>query len=273
VPAASSHRHLLLASSIAAFAAVFTAFLFLETPGFGIGHFFYLPIALAALAYGTRGGAVAGGSAAGLYSLGIALSPHFGVTHVTTVPTVIRFVTLTSLGLLIGAFASANQRLVDRLTAQAQQDPLTGLLNTRVFDEALERRCAAGGPFVLVLADMDNLKAVNDMHGHAEGNRMIRRVADVLDAGCRAGDELARVGGDEFALLTEAGAEEAKRMCARLQHRARRESLELSLGWAAYPTDGTDPVEIFRKADDRLYGSKLVGRHHPPGGGAGAATR
>ena len=260
VPAATSHRRLLCASSVVAFGGVFAAFVLLEVPGLGIGHFYYIPIALAALAYGTRGGAIAGATAAGLYALGIVVSPHIPASHAMTVGMGLRFVALTSLGILIGSFVNSNNRLVERLREHAERDFLTGIPNARVFDEALARRCANGRPFVLVLADMDNLKVINDVHGHAEGNRVIRMVADLLAAAAAEGDELARVGGDEFALLTHARVEDAREICARLQQRMRHQGLELSFGWAASTADGSDPSELFRKADDRLYAAKLLGR-------------
>jgi diguanylate cyclase (GGDEF)-like protein len=261
VAAATSHRRLLLASSIVAFGAVFAAFVVFEVPGLGIAHFYYLPIALAAVAYGTPGGALAGAAAAGLYSVGIAVSPRIPMGEVMTVSTVIRFLTLTSLGILIGFVVSSNHRLVERLTELAERDFLTGLLNARAFDEALARRCEHGTPFVLVLADMDNLKEINDAHGHAEGNAAIRAVAEVLAAVSGPEDELARVGGDEFAVLTPKDAEGAKELCARVRERLRRDRLAFTFGWAASPGDGTDPVELFRKADDRLYAAKLVSRN------------
>ena len=144
----------------------------------------------------------------------------------------------------------------------AERDFLTGILNTRVFDEALARRCAAGRPFVLLLGDMDNLKAVNDTHGHSAGNSELRRLADALGEVTGDGDELARVGGDEFALLTNAGLPDAERLCTRLRDTLAAQDLHMTFGWAALPEDGVAPLELFRKADDRLYAAKLVARNH-----------
>jgi diguanylate cyclase (GGDEF)-like protein len=258
---ATHHRRLLAIGALCAFVIVFLAFLAFEVPGLGTGHFLYVPIALLALAYGVRGGAVGGAVATGVYALGIVLNSRIPSSDVFTVSTAIRLVTFTLLGVLIGSFAASNRRLVARLQDLAERDFLTGLLNTRVFDDALARRCAAGEPFLLVLGDMDNLKEINDAHGHAEGNSAIRRLAAALTAHARPGDELARVGGDEFALLTSAYVSGTADFCASLRRRLQRGGFEISFGWAAMPDDGTAPLELFRKADDRLYGAKLLGRN------------
>jgi diguanylate cyclase (GGDEF)-like protein len=131
-----------------------------------------------------------------------------------------------------------------------------------MFDEALARRCSAASPFLLILGDMDNLKQVNDTHGHTAGNGELRRLADTLSQALEPGDELARVGGDEFAILTEATVAEAGKLCARLRAELAVEDIRITFGWAALPEDGVGPLELFRKADDRLYAAKLIQRNH-----------
>ncbi len=261
VSAVTFHRRLLVALALAAFAIVLACSVLFEVPGLGIGHFFYVPVALLALACGARVGALGGALATGLYTLAIVITPRLPVREILTLATGIRFVTYTFTGALIGWFASSNRDLVARLSVLAERDFLTDLLNARVFDEALARRCASDRPFVLVLGDMDNLKEINDAHGHAEGNRALRRLAERLSAAARPDDELARVGGDEFALLTDAGVDEAVALCARLRKVLAAEGLEISFGWATKPGDGFEPLELFRKADDRLYAAKLIVRN------------
>ena len=131
-----------------------------------------------------------------------------------------------------------------------------------MFDEALARRCDAGSPFVLLLGDMDNLKTLNDAHGHTAGNTELRRLADTLAAALAPGDELARVGGDEFAILTAGTAAHAADLCRRLRERLATQDLQVTFGWAALGHDGVVPLELFRKADDRLYAAKLVAGNH-----------
>ncbi len=261
LPAATIHRRLLIVSAFALYGCVFAAFVFFEVPGLGIGHFFYVPVALLALGAGLRAGLGGGALATGLYVLAIVVTPRLPVRDVLTGATLIRLVTYSTVGGLIGWFADQHRDDVSRLRELAERDFLTGLSNARVFDGALARRCEAGEPFVLVLADMDDLKSVNDAHGHAAGNRTIREVGDALSELGGPTDELARVGGDEFALLSGGSVEEAQALCTLLRERLRRAGLEVSFGWAAAPDDGLAPLELFRKADDRLYAAKLLSRN------------
>ncbi|WP_343630309.1 diguanylate cyclase [Roseateles sp.] len=93
----------------------------------------------------------------------------------------------------------SGDRDITALSASADTDPLTGLANRR----ALERRAQElqGRPMSVVLFDLDDFKPVNDVHGHAAGDVVLRTVADRLRAQCRDGDLIARVGGDEFVVL------------------------------------------------------------------------
>ena len=261
VPAAGTHRRLLLFGVLALYAAVFTAFPLFEVPGLGIGHFFYLPVALLALGYGMRVGIAGGLLAAVLYALAIVVTPALPVREVLTVATAIRLVTFSSVGGLIGWVADQHRRDLSRLRELAERDFLTNLLNTRVFDEALARRCTSGQPFVLILGDMDNLKEINDTHGHSEGNHVLRAVAETLVGSVSGDDEVARVGGDEFAVLTDATLDRATALCDRLSRVLAKRGYEMSFGWAAMPEDGVVPLELFRKADDRLFAAKLLGRN------------
>ncbi len=91
------------------------------------------------------------------------------------------------------------------ISREARLDPLTGLLNRAGFRIAFERAQAlaqrAGYPLSLALADLDGLKRINDTHGHAVGDEVLRRVADILTSGLRRSDRVARWGGDEFVIL------------------------------------------------------------------------
>jgi diguanylate cyclase (GGDEF)-like protein len=106
-------------------------------------------------------------------------------------------------------------------SALARRDPLTGLGNRRAFDEALKRIVIGARrsdrPFTLVLADIEGFKAVNDTHGHLEGDRCLREVAAVLARIVRPSDQCFRWGGDEFAvLLPSAGTRQADAVIERI---------------------------------------------------------
>lgn len=259
--AATVHRRLLSGIAIAAYAVVFACIVLFEEPGLGLGHFFYIPVALLALAGGTAAGFAGGAVATGLYVIAIVITPRLPTREVLTLATVIRLVTYSSCGMLVGWFANEHRRHVAQLRDLAERDFLTGVLNTRAFDEALARRCAEGKPFLLLLGDMDDLKAVNDAHGHAAGNQELRRLADALQRPFKGADEVARVGGDEFGILTDGEVGDAARICAGLRERLVAEDLQITFGWAAQPDDGLVPLELFRKADDRLYAAKLIARN------------
>jgi diguanylate cyclase (GGDEF)-like protein len=250
---------MLVGASLLSFAGIFLAFLALERPGMGVGHFFYLSIALTALAAGPVYGALAGFLAAALYTGGILLNPDLPPAEALTAGAAIRLVTYTGMGVLVGWFAKRNFELVERLRILAERDFLTGLPNTRGFELAIARRLAAGAPFTLLLGDMDGLKAVNDAHGHAEGNELLQRLGSLLGSSLRPEDELARVGGDEFAVLTslEAG-EEAAQLASRLERLTRSAEAGITFGWSVYPQDGMEALSLFRAADERLYARKFV---------------
>ena len=93
------------------------------------------------------------------------------------------------------------------LEQRAYHDVLTGLFNRRLFMESLENRIARcqryGDKCALLFLDVDNLKAVNDAHGHAAGDAVLVRLAEILKLHTRASDVAARVGGDEFGLLLD----------------------------------------------------------------------
>jgi diguanylate cyclase (GGDEF)-like protein len=262
VPEGASQRRLLVAAAIVLYAAVFASFLVFETSGLGLGHFYYIPIALLALAGGTRLGLGGGVAAAGLYAFAVAITPRLPTRDVLTAATAVRLFTYCSCGALIGWFANEHRRHVAQLRELADRDFLTGIFNTRVFDEALARRCQAGRPFLLLLGDMDNLKQVNDTHGHTAGNIELRRLSEALARTLGPGDELARVGGDEFAILIDGRVDQAAASCGLLRDSLASDDLHMTFGWAALPEDGTGPLELFRKADDRLYAAKLVARNH-----------
>ena len=166
----------------------------------------------------------------------------------------------------------------NRIKALSETDALTGLMNMRAFARIHRREhdkaVRYGRSYAILLLDMDNLKKINDLHGHTAGNRAIVLVANVLTRVVRNTDVAARYGGDEFiVLLSESGPEEAEEIGRRIMNSIRNTTLEYqgqmirtsaSLGLALYPRDAADPHEIIDRADREMYSNKELGK--PPAG-------
>jgi diguanylate cyclase (GGDEF)-like protein len=141
----------------------------------------------------------------------------------------------------------------------AELDPLTGVANRRGFDLALERAAATGEPYALILVDLDDFKRVNDEQGHPAGDAVLQSVAIAAAGVARQGDCLARIGGDEFALIApSAGPAGVLRLLRDL-----REAVEPAATYAAalVPDDAGTPDELVACADSRLLASKRGTSH------------
>ena len=157
-----------------------------------------------------------------------------------------------------------------RQRRMAELDPLTGLLNRRSFDAALGEVFAGG--FVaseaegaaLVLFDFDGFKLINDLHGHPAGDAVLRAVAEAAQHVVRRGDQLARIGGDEFAVIAAgAGPDGVIRLVDALDQAIRSADTPIAVGgvratfaWAIAPDEAADPAELMERADARLIQRK-----------------
>jgi diguanylate cyclase (GGDEF)-like protein/PAS domain S-box-containing protein len=162
----------------------------------------------------------------------------------------------------------------EALRRSVSSDHLTGLANRRAFFEAAARelqRCGrTGQPASLVLIDADHFKAVNDTHGHAAGDAVLRHLAAGMSATFRAGDLLARIGGEEFAvLLPGATVDDAAAVAARLGDRLAAQAVvvdgraigcTVSAGVAGLATDAQDLDTLLARADAAMYAAKAQGR-------------
>jgi diguanylate cyclase (GGDEF)-like protein len=254
-----THMRLVLTVAFASFVAVYAALTFFEAPGLGIGHFFYIPIALIALVTGPKLGAAAGVTAAALYALATFVNPDLPSLDVLTVSTPIRLFTFATSGALIGWYAQRNRELIKRLEVLAQRDRLTGLPNVRAFEEAVDKLFKEERPFGLLLGDMDGLREANEELGHGAGDVVLVRLAETLGKLLGPEERLARVGGDEFAILTTTRSKDAAADRAnQLESFLADEGLRVTFGWAAFPGEGTNALGLVRVADERLYARKLV---------------
>lgn len=150
----------------------------------------------------------------------------------------------------------------------ASRDPLTGLYNRRAIEGLLAEAGGDRAPATLVLIDLDDFKTVNDRHGHAAGDRLLRTVAGRIEAELRGSDAAARWGGDEFLVcLRGADAETARPVLQRLQQALQplvadignaTLTLSASIGYATIEP-GADWRSAFEAADSRLYRAKEDG--------------
>ncbi len=145
-----------------------------------------------------------------------------------------------------------------RLSEKASSDPLTGLRHYGPFGERLAR--ATPGRTALLAIDVDRFKQVNDEYGHQAGDRALVDLARTLLATLRSGDELYRIGGDEFAAVIEVKRPEEARMIAeRLAQAARRQGRTISVG-VALQAPAESAADTLRRADQALYEAKRTGR-------------
>ncbi len=158
----------------------------------------------------------------------------------------------------------------ERIENLAQTDPLTGLLNQRMFNQVLQRMHASGAAFALLIVDIDQLKAVNDAFGFDAGNDAIVLVAQCLRRSIRASDHAARFGGDEFVLLLSGASPEiADSVVKRVRHNVFKTTLDVrsrmircsvSIGVALHPRDARDVRELLSIADRDMSRDKELRR-------------
>jgi len=172
---------------------------------------------------------------------------------------------------LAGAFV--DKRAAERIAHMAHHDPLTGLPNraafTTQFATVLERSAAAGCGFAVMCIDLDRFKEINDLFGHAAGDRVLREVSNRLATAVK-GEFVARFGGDEFTIIVQRVEQPAiaasvaesvlTAMSKDFEIEAQSIAVGVSIGVALYPQDGENATALLSNADAALYRAKAEGR-------------
>ncbi|HUS24601.1 MAG TPA: diguanylate cyclase [Candidatus Binatia bacterium] len=179
---------------------------------------------------------------------------------------------------LRSAELEAEKRVLEARTQEldrhAHEDPLTGLWNRRHMDTLLPRLLAGAGetgrPLALAIADVDHFKQINDRCGHATGDAVLRRLADLVRQHCRPGDLIARFGGEELVIaMPDTTAAAAALSCERLRQHVEEhawselhDKLRVTISFGVCDTGGVANVDaLLAAADTQLYRAKRNGRN------------
>lgn len=175
-------------------------------------------------------------------------------------------------GFTIGGYAiysdiTSQKRYEEQLRHLSLHDQLTGLYNRSFFEEEMQRLSKSREyPITIICADLDGFKLINDTLGHKKGDEILKRCADILKNSLRKSDILARVGGDEFAvLLPKTRASTAEKIIKRVHKNVEYYNSEygdyvLNISLGAETAENSDACldEVFKKADNMMYYNKLL---------------
>jgi diguanylate cyclase (GGDEF)-like protein len=173
------------------------------------------------------------------------------------------------IGYLVALYYSATHDRMQELYEVSIRDSLTGVLNRRGAIEAIAKSARHRSSQATMLVDIDNLKMINDLRGHATGDAVIALTAEAMRESIREGDICARFGGDEFLIYApDCEADEAERIAKRILARLSGQSLlrlagakfSVSLGIAVHDGDDVDFAQMYRDADAALHQGREDGK-------------
>ncbi len=181
------------------------------------------------------------------------------------------------ISLIFGAMAFLLINEVYKVRSMALHDPLTGLANRRLLEDRMRQLASlcerSGAGFEIFYVDLDAFKPVNDNYGHSVGDSLLVEVGRRLEGQIRQTDTVARVGGDEFIVLTPGSMRrpEKEAFLHRLtdhvskvfEFSGARIDVRASIGNASYPTDATSVDDLMRVADGRMYAQKAKSKQNP----------
>lgn len=196
---------------------------------------------------------------------------------------VIAIGTLAMAAHMVSVLRERVEALIGRLSEAARSDALTGVLNRRGFEELLDRELERARrtdqALSVIMVDLDHFKRLNDRLGHGMGDIALRKVAEVLDQGRRHIDTIARLGGEEFAvILPDADHNGAYVLAERLRSNVSaaflgtRCLLTASFGVASFPEHGRGRSALMESCDQALYAAKELGRDRCVSFGADVAV-
>jgi len=233
-----------------------------------VSLFYLVPVAVAAWYGGPRDGiAIAGLACVGWYAADVFSGHPYQHPAIPVWNAAVRFGFFAVVAGLVSVYHDALRKQRQLL----RTDALTGLANRHAFGDALAHDLALarrrGSALSLAYLDLDDFKAVNDTAGHAEGDRVLRTVGEVLGRSFREADTAARLGGDEFAfLLPDTGPEGAAQVAGKLARELRQAFIagqwpvDCSIGVVTFPHARVSVADALAAADRAMYEAKRGGK-------------
>ena len=244
-------------------------------PNVGFALFYLLPIVMTAWWWGLLPALSVAVVASGVRFAAALLGRGEDYLSIVLWNSISRVIIFTAASFLVAKLKADREKLIKFLTLEselARTDSLTGLPNWRGLEEQLRREISRSRrmkiPLCIGYIDIDNFKRVNDIHGHGVGDECIARLGKIIREALRPEDVVARVGGDEFAVLFNSpdlhGAENVGRRLVQrivaLGEEFQNSNLGASIGIAWFEIPPDEPEEILKPADKVMYHAKSLGK-------------